>query len=195
MENQTQRGARVKASTVATIGLIGLVIGFLLGALTYKRFNPCAELPVIAVQADTVIVRDTLRLEVPQPAEKGVVRRDTVWLQIKPADSTKKDTATNTPAKPLKADTVPRLEPNGAITIPIEQKEYKTEEYTALIEGWRPKLLSMEVYPKTTTVTTTITKLAKPRWGLTAGVGGGYDGQRFVPHVGVTFGWVIWSGR
>lgn len=195
MANQTQQSARVKASTVATIGLIGLVIGFLLGCLTFKRFNPCAQLPVIAVQADTVIMRDTLRVPIPQPAEKGVTRRDTVWLQIKTADSTKLDTGTNTPAKPLKADTVPRLEPSGAITIPIEEKVYKTDEYTAVIEGWRPKLLSMEVYPKTTTINTTTTRLVKPRWGVTAGVGGGYDGQRFVPHVGVTVGWVIWSGR
>lgn len=195
MENQEQRGARVKASTVATIGLIGMVIGFLLGCLTYKRFNPCVELPVIAIQSDTLIIRDTLRMEVPAPTDHGVKRRDTVWLEIKTADSTESDTGTKTPPQPSKADTVPRLEPSGAITIPIQQKEYKTEEYTAVIEGWRPKLLSMEVYPKTTTIHTTVTKLQRPRWGVTAGVGGGYDGQRFVPHVGLTFGWVVWSGK
>lgn len=195
MENQTQAPARVKASTVATIGLIGMVIGFLLGCLTYKRFNPCLELPVIAVQADTVIVRDTLHVEVPAPNHQGVKRRDTVWLEIKTQDTTKNTNGTKTPPQPSKADTVPRLEPNGAITIPIEQKEYKTEEYTAVIEGWRPKLLSMEVYPKTTTITNTVTRLKRPRWGVVAGVGGGYDGQRFVPHLGITVGFVLWSGR
>lgn len=195
MENQTQRGARVKASTVATIGLTGFIVGFLLGCLTYKRFNPCVELPVIAVQADTVIVRDTLRLEVPAPNHQGVKRRDTVWLEIKTQDTTKNTNGTKTPTDTNEADTVPRLEPNGAITIPIEEKEYKTEEYTAVIEGWRPRLLSMEVYPKTTTITNTVTRLQRPRWGVSVGVGGGYDGQQVRPHLGVTVGWLVWSGK
>lgn len=195
MENQTQHGARVKASTVATIGLIGFIFGFLLGGLTYKRFNPCVELPIITVRADTVIVRDTLRLEVPAPSHQGVSRRDTVWIEIRTQDSTKTTNGTKTPTDTNEADTMPRLEPNGAITIPIEQKEYRTEEYRAVIEGWRPRLLSMEVYPKTTTITNTVTRLQRPRWGVSVGVGGGYDGQRVRPHLGVTVGWLVWSGK
>lgn len=193
MTDPNNRPARVRASTVATIGLIGIVIGFALGALTYKRFNPCVELPIVAVEADTVVVRDTLRIEVPEATSNGVKRRDTVWLKIKPVDTTKTDGGIKTPPDTVERDTQPRLEPDGGITIPIEEKEYKTDEYKAVIEGWRPRLLSMEVYPKTTTVTKTVTKLQRPRWGVSVGVGGGYDGQRVVPHIGATVGFLVWS--
>lgn len=195
MEQQPQQPqpARVRASTVATIGLIGLVIGFMLGALTYKRFNPCVELPVVAVEADTVIVRDTMRLPVPEATDNGIKRRDTVWIKIKPVDTTKVKKDTSTPLEPKRDTTGVRLEENGAITIPIEEKVYKTDDYKAVVQGWRPSLVSMEVYPKTTTITNTVTRLQRPRWGLTAGVGGGYDGSRIVPHVGFTVGYVIWS--
>lgn len=193
MTDPNNRPARVRASTVATIGLIGIVIGFLLGILTHKKLNPCVELPVVAVEADTVIVRDTLRLEVPQAENKGVKRRDTVWLQIRTQDTTKTENGTNLPTDTVKDDTQPRLEPSGAITIPIEQKEYKTDDYKAVIEGWRPALVSMEVYPKVTTITNTVTRLRSPRWGVTLGVGAGYDGSKVVPHVGATVGYVLWS--
>lgn len=188
-----QQPARVRASTVAVIGLIGLVVGFMLGALTYKRFNPCVELPVVAVEADTVIVRDTMRMPVPEATNNGVKRRDTVWIKIKPVDTTKTENDTKSNPDPIKDTTGVRLEPNGAITIPIEEKEYKTEDYRAVVQGWRPSLVSMEVYPKTTTITNTVTRLQRPRWGLTVGVGGGYDGSRIVPHIGATVGYVLWS--
>lgn len=192
MENQTP--SRVSASTVATIGLIGFVLGFLLGGLTYKRFSSSFELPVVAIQADTVIVRDTIRLEIPTPTSNGEIRRDTVWLQKKTADSTNLESDSTTPVDTSNDREGVRLEPDGSITIPIEQKEYKTEEYKALIEGWRPKLVSMEVYPKTTTITNTVTRLQKPRWSVTGGLGAGYAPNiGLYPNIGIVAGFVLWS--
>lgn len=193
MENQTQ-SQRLRASTVAMIGLIGLCIGFLLGCLTYKRFKPCLELPVVTVVGDTLIVRDTLRMEVPAAVPKGEVRRDTVWLDLRPATPSEPDSPATVPEGTSEGDTAPRLEPDGQLTIPISRKEYKTDDYRAVVEGWRPALISMEVYPKTTTITQTVTRLKKPRWGVAAGLGAGYAPTvGLYPSIGITVGPLLWS--
>lgn len=188
MENFETRPARVRTSTVATISLIGLVVGFLLGCLTYKRFDPCVEMPVVAVHADTLVIRDTLRIEVPQPVGKGQTRRDTVWIEIK-VDSLVDS------SEVVKPDTVPRIEPDGALTIPIERKEYTTAEYRAVIEGWRPRLLSLDIYSDRMTITNTVTRLRAPKYAIVGGFGLGYDGKRVTPQLGFKIGRVLWSSK
>jgi hypothetical protein len=193
---QSTNAPRPGASTVATVGLIGIVIGFLLGGLSYKKFDkPCMELPVIAITSDTVTVRDTLRLEVPAAVDSSPVRRDTVWLQISPAGSSGLLDGVEVPPKLLEADTVPRLQPDGALVIPISKREYMTKDYRAVVEGWRPRLISLEVYPETRIITNNITKLKKPRYAIVAGLGLGYDGEHVRPEIGFKVGRVLWSGK
>lgn len=178
--------SRAGTSTVAAVGLAGLVIGYLLGGVTYKRYNPCADLPVVAVQGDSVIVRDTVRIEVPAPSKTETVKRDTVRVLIL------SDSLRHTPTR-LEADTVPRLTPDSLLIVPVSRREYKTEDFRAVVEGWRPTLAEIEVYPKTVTVTNTVTRLRRPRFAAVAGLGGGYTGAGVAPFVGVSVGLVLWS--
>jgi len=111
---------------------------------------------------DTIVIRDTIRYEKPVERISYIVRTDTILLY-------------------LPADTVQVM-----VEVPIEQKEYSTEDFRAVIEGFRPSLLSMEVYPKnqfiTRTEIRTITK--NPRWGI--GIQAGYGfGEKMTPYIGI----------
>lgn len=112
---------------------------------------------------DTVIVRDTVRDTLLVPQKVYISRVDTVFLQVV-------------------SDTVYR-----DVIIPIERKEYKTDDYFAVIEGYRPNLLEMEVFPETKYITRTDIKTIKkkPRFGVGIQAGYGYSNQGLSPYIGV----------
>ena len=80
--------------------------------------------------------------------------------------------------------TVPEMLP-----VPINQKEYLTENYHAWISGYNAALDSIDVFPKTVYVTK---KIPDRRWGL--GVIGGYGvGQLGLSsYIGIGFYYKIW---
>lgn len=83
--------------------------------------------------------------------------------------------------------------------IPIEQRTYSDITYTAVIEGYKPSLLKLDIYQKTThifdtiRINNTITRYKQPKWAITAGVGVGTNGRAVTPYVGVSVGYVLWS--
>lgn len=177
---------RPRISTLAIVGLVAFAVGFILGALTWSQFNPVP--PVIKIERDTLTTIDTFRVEPPAPAEQGTVRRDTFRVLV----PGQKDTVYVDSTKKVEDSLEPiRLTPDGDVSIPITRREYKTDFYRATVEGFRPSLVSMEVYPRTTTITNTVTKAVPQKWVLVGGGGVGYDGQRVRPHVGLTIGWRI----
>ena len=169
--------------------IVLLIVAFILGALFFRTCSPKAAPPEPTIQRDTVVIRDTIRPPVPKPEVITVVRYDTVRPQAKPIEGVTPALATVT----LPEDTIPRITPENDVIIPITQNTYKTEDYTAVVEGYRPRLVSIELYPKTTTITNTITKTRSPRWALTVGPGVGYGPNGVQPYVGVTVGFVLWS--
>lgn len=112
-------------------------------------FYPCSK-PITKKTIITrdSIVRDTIRDTIPIPYPiVGKEKRDTLW---------QKDT----------------------IYIPIyfTQMEYKTKDYKVVIEGYCPKLVSIETYPVTHFITKEVTiekELSPPRitHGLNIGTG------------------------
>lgn len=134
---------------------------------------------VEVVKTDTLIEVDTLRVARPVPIRVTVVRRDTVWLSDD-QDSIESVTDSAGDGK------------NGVV-IPIERKTYEGKEYKAEVEGYQPKLISIEVYPRTVTITQQVTHVRVPRWALTAGLGSGYGSGGINGYVGVSFGYVLWS--
>ena len=75
------------------------------------------------------------------------------------------------------------------VPVPINQKEYLTENYHAWISGYNAALDSIDVFPKTVYVTK---KIPDRRWGL--GVIGGYGvGQLGLSsYIGIGFYYKIW---
>lgn len=114
---------------------------------------------------DTVTVIDTVRDTVPKPYRVEVVRMDTFYLPIFVGDSSE-------------VDSVP-------VVLPIEKKEYKTDEYRAVISGFHPNLDFIETYTKSQTVTVTPINRRRKRFGLGVQAGYGFFGNKASPYVGV----------
>jgi hypothetical protein len=112
----------------------------------------------ILVKMDTVVVRDTVKITVPFPERVVNIRRDTVFVSVN--------------------DTV-RI----PVFLPIEQKTFATADFKATIEGYKPELVHIELFPETKVITRTERK--RQRFGIGLHAGYGFNGQHFTPYVGV----------
>ena len=97
------------------------------GAFYYRyKYYQVVDAPLLK---DTVIVKDTVKIETPIPKEIKVIKTDTVYLpSIDKEDSIK-------------------------ALLPIEQRIYGDSTFRAVISGYKPKLESLTIYPIKTTIT------------------------------------------
>lgn len=149
-----------------------LVVAVIAGCFLWSR-RPDSPIESEPVRTDTVIVRDTIRESIPVPVVRTVVRYDTVRVALPAGDSLPGDST--------------------AVVLPIERKTYETEDYRAVVEGYKPSLVEMEVYRQSAVVTNTVVQTKRPRWALTVGPGVGYGPRGIQPYIGASFGFVLWS--
>ena len=126
-------------------------------------------------QADTIRIRDTIRI--PHPVSVTSRTIDTMTVLVH---------ATHTLW----------IHDTLYISLPIEQRTYADSTYTAWISGYRPKLDSILIYPQTTTITNTVTithSSKQPRFsiGLQAGYGAIISNNQVKPspYVGIGISW------
>lgn len=126
------------------------------------------------IERDTIIMRDTVRDTLPVPVDRWqtVVRVDTCYL--------------------VRVDTVSTRD-TVRVEVPIERKEYRTDRYYAIVEGYRPRLAYIETYDVQTVITEQQRVESSKRWGITLGAQVGYGitpaGTQPYAGVGVTFGY------
>lgn len=154
---------------LAIVVFAGSVIGaFVFGRATVKDTTIVST----SIVRDTIVVRDTIREYYPQEVVRTIVRTERIEVPTVHCDTIR--------------DTM-------WVEIPIEAKEYKSEEYYAIVEGYNPRLKSIEVYPRTAYIKTTETIKERKRWGVSLGVQGGYGftpkGWQPYAGVGVSFGY------
>lgn len=152
-----------------TIIVVLLMIGsFFFGRASVKDTTIVST----QIERDTIIVRDTIRQYFPQEVERVVVRTERVEVPI------------------VHRDTIREV---VEVELSIEEREYKSEEYYAVVGGYGPYLKSIEVYPRTAYINSTETIKKRKHWGVSLGVQGGYGftpkGWQPYAGVGVTFGY------
>lgn len=150
-----------------------ILVVLLVIAYVATWFRPYESLPV-EIRRDTVTVIDTFIDTVLQPYRVEVIRHDTLWFPLWADDDVNDDVRDSFP-----------------VILPIEKKEYRTNEYYAVISGFRPNLDSIETYNRTRTITVSP---KKKRWGLGLQAGYGfYPGQSsFYVGVGVNYNIFMW---
>lgn len=148
-----------------------ILVCLLLGVLVWMRCNP-HDPSTVYIKGDTVRIRDTIRDTIPMPVKETLKRTDTVYLPIIV------DTTTD---RTVESDSIPVL-------IPITSKEYKTNDYRAVVSGYMPNLDFMEVYREKEIV---ILKPEKKRWGLGLQTGCSYPGGWYVG-IGISYNLVMW---
>ncbi len=153
-------------AAVALMPLLLVSISFLAGRRVGRR-ECCAD----DVRRDTIVVRDTVRDTVPVDRWRTFVRVDTCYL--------------------VRVDSL-MLRDTVRVEMPIEQVEYRTDRYRAVVEGWRPKLLSIECYDSRQIITDTRRVATRKRWGIVLGAQVGYgitpEGPQPYAGVGLSFG-------
>ena len=156
---------------IAIFALI-IFVGGCVGSFFFGRATKDTDIVRTEIVRDTIVVRDTIREAYPVEKERIVVRIERVEVPIVRCDTIR--------------DTM-------WVDLPIEEREYKSEEYRAIVGGYQPYLKSIEVYPLTKFVNSTETITKRKRWGVSIGVQGGYGitpvGMQPYAGVGVTFGY------
>ena len=145
----------------------------LLGVVVWMRCNPHETQPMY-VKGDTVHIRDTVRDTILKPVRETLKRTDTVYLPILI------DTTTD---RTVEDDSIPVL-------IPITSKEYKTDDYRAVVSGYKPSLDFMELYRDNKIITLTPLQ-KKKRFGLGLQAGYSYPGGWYIG-VGGSYNLWLW---
>jgi hypothetical protein len=139
--------------------VITAIIAFFFGEQYEAKYHP-----VIIQRVDTLTLTNTIRDTILEPVTVYRHRTDTIPVHVMVHDT---------------------LEIKVQVPVPIIRKEYETEDYRAVIEGWRPSLIEMEVYQKTHYITNTVTIKSKQRFGVGLQAGYGFTPNGGVPYIGV----------
>lgn len=156
---------------VASILALVIFVGACVGSFFFGRATTRTDVVRTEIERDTIVVRDTIVQYYPQEVTRVVVRTERVEVPI------------------VRYDTIREV---AEVELPIEEREYKSEDYKAVVGGYNPYLKSIEVYPRTTYITTTETITKHKRCGVSLGVQGGYGitpvGMQPYAGVGISFG-------
>jgi hypothetical protein len=157
---------------ITTILALIIFVGGCVGSFFFGRSTMRTDIERTEVERDTIVVRDTIVQYYPQEVQRVVVKTERVEVPI------------------VVRDTIREV---VEVEIPIEEREYKSEEYFAIVEGCNPMLKYIEVYPRTAYINSTETIKKRKHWGVSLGVQGGYGftpkGWQPYAGVGVTFGY------
>lgn len=150
------------------------------------------------VQYDTIYVYDTIRIVEPTPTEEDVVRHDTASFPMveelgRNDKNEPKCIEMSSVDESNDSDSLDNSLYNDSakVVIPITERTYEDSTYKAVVRGYNPELVSLDIYNSTRTITMTKTKKAKVV--VSAGVYGGFGSKGADYGLGVMVGVPIWS--
>lgn len=169
-----------RANTIlwAVLMVSVLLNGFLIGRL-YRLDK------VDVLDVDTVYVYDTIRIVEPIHIKETIVRHDTVFFPIyKELDSIGR--LSNGLSNGLSND-------SANVVIPITERTYKDSTYKAVVRGYNPELVSLDLYNTTKYYPVVERVKVKPKIAISVGLYGGIGQKGWDYGLGVTVGYPIWS--
>lgn len=145
-----------------TLGILALcAVSYIFGRASSRN----APVLLVETKRDTLVVRDTIREILPVYKDRTITR--TEWVQV--------------------TDTLHHRD-TLFVALDFERKVYESEDYRAVVEGFRPSLSEIAVYPKTIHITTKETERRRWTFGVSAGPGMLYDGRGLHGGIGIVAG-------
>lgn len=146
------------------------------------------------IKTDTILVHDTISINTPVYITHTITKYDTVQVPITSQDTMHlanqfADHRTNgVPHNYLLSyvDSIP-------VVVPITERVYKDRHYKAVISGYDPKLVSLDIYSERSVVHNTTVVRKKPKIAISAGVYTGFGAKGFDYGLGVMLGIPVWS--
>jgi hypothetical protein len=122
------------------------------------------------VRGDTLVVRDTVRIVEPVYIKEEVIKYEKVYLQA--------------------IDTIVKID-SIEVMVPITERVYEDTTYRAVVRGYKPELVSLDIYNSTKTIT--ITKTKQPKVVVGIGPYAGFGDKGFNYGIAVNVSMPIWS--
>ena len=174
---------------------VALIMSVLLNVFlaTIVNRQRTTDMPV-----DTPVVHDTIRIVEPTPTEEDVVRHDTAAFPMVGQSELKselKDELKNIPiSNELESTSNPTsnlAQDSVKVVVPITERTYEDSTYKAVVRGYNPELVSLDIYRQQTTVYRQQTRKPKVVVGIGPYVGFGNKGLNYGIAVNVSM--PIWS--
>lgn len=135
------------------------------------------------VKCDTIYIHDTIRVVEPIHIKETVVRYDTVFFPVyKELESINNLTSNLT-----------SNQDSANVVVPITERTYEDSTYKAVVRGYNPELVSLDMYLKEVYFPKIVEKEVKPKVVVSAGVYGGFGVKGADYGLGISVGVPIWS--
>ena len=152
--------------------------------------------PTEVVRADTIVVRDTVRMVEARVVKEEVVRYDTVFFPVVEHSELKSEPKGELKNIPIcnESDSTSNLSRDSAkVVVPITERIYEDSTYRAVVRGYNPELVSLDMYLKEIYFPKIVEKKVKPKVVVSAGVYGGFGVKGADYGLGISVGVPIWS--
>ena len=175
----------MKRSEVILIAALVAVVAFMIGRGTVPR-----PIEGVVETRDTTTTYSHVKDTTGVPVDREPARTDTArFAAVSGPVTTRPGKSSGVPAPPeAVADTTGTTPADSVdVLVPIERVTVEGENYSAVLEGYRPSIVEMNLRIPTTTITNTRTVTTRKRWSVVVGpqVGAGWTPEGFRPYVGV----------
>lgn len=172
MEEKGYVSRKVAIFGIVCVGVTGMLAGLLTGYGVNGGYGVNWESNTERSNTNVETVTDKI------PVRKPVAKDSTVISYIKVPiagmkGGTQNDQQEAAAMQPHTQHADDKEIDSAAIYLPRTQKRYEDSTYTAWVSGYEPRLDSIDVYRKTTTITKTITRTVTKRHVFNVGIVGG----------------------
>lgn len=158
------------------IGIAAVVLVIALPLLYKGGCEPKSE-----PKSDTIYIHDTIRIVEPINIKETIVRHDTVFFPI----SNELESTSNLTSN-LTQD-------SAKVVMLITERTYEDSTYKAVVRGYNPELVSLDIYNSTKYYPVVEKVKVKPKIVISAGLYGGFGSKGADYGLGIMVGMPIWS--
>lgn len=163
----------------------------------HHQRGPASVDTVTIRTTDTVWIHDTITITKPVYIKQEVVRHDSVYMAVVKPNVEPNDTLDNQFAdhrtNGTPCDYLLTSIDSVRVVVPITERTYQDRRYKAVVSGYDPKLVSLDIYSERSVVHNTIVERKPAKLSITAGIFGGFGPNGLDYGLGIMLGVPVFS--